>query len=50
MNYKLIIIITKPQIKKVEFDSYIIPENEINNNFCLLDVDNQARLPKITFI
>ena len=36
---------------KVEFDSYVIPQNEINNNdFCLLDVDNRTRLPINIFI
>lgn len=36
---------------KVEFDSYIIPQNEIENNiFRLLDVDNRAALPINTFI
>ena len=36
---------------KVEFDSYIIPQNEIDiNNFRLLDVDNRAALPINTFI
>nr|YP_009528980.1 cytochrome c oxidase subunit II [Monolepta quadriguttata]YP_010164561.1 cytochrome c oxidase subunit II [Monolepta hieroglyphica]YP_010399072.1 cytochrome c oxidase subunit II [Monolepta signata]AST14980.1 cytochrome c oxidase subunit II [Monolepta quadriguttata]QRM91324.1 cytochrome c oxidase subunit 2 [Monolepta hieroglyphica]QTH79277.1 cytochrome c oxidase subunit II [Monolepta hieroglyphica]QUA05765.1 cytochrome c oxidase subunit II [Monolepta hieroglyphica]UFP05635.1 cytochrome c oxi len=32
--------------KKIEFDSYMIPTNEINNfNFRLLDVDNRVILP-----
>nr|UBN08799.1 cytochrome c oxidase subunit 2 [Macropanesthia mackerrasae] len=36
---------------KVEFDSYMIPQNEMNNdNFRLLDVDNRASLPTNTFI
>nr|WGO58096.1 cytochrome c oxidase subunit II [Rhabdoblatta saussurei] len=36
---------------KVEFDSYMVPTNEINNNeFRLLDVDNRAALPMNTFI
>nr|UBN08747.1 cytochrome c oxidase subunit 2 [Geoscapheus woodwardi] len=36
---------------KVEFDSYMIPQNEMNNdNFRLLDVDNRASLPMNTFI
>nr|YP_010946845.1 cytochrome c oxidase subunit II [Rhabdoblatta nigrovittata]WGO57602.1 cytochrome c oxidase subunit II [Rhabdoblatta nigrovittata] len=36
---------------KVEFDSYMIPTNEMNNNdFRLLDVDNRAALPMNTFI
>lgn len=36
---------------KVEFDSYIIPQNEINNyRFRLLDVDNRTTLPSNTFI
>nr|QHD59291.1 cytochrome oxidase subunit II [Lucihormetica verrucosa] len=36
---------------KVEFDSYMIPQNEMNNNnFRLLDVDNRAALPMNTFI
>nr|WGO58057.1 cytochrome c oxidase subunit II [Rhabdoblatta melancholica] len=36
---------------KVEFDSYMIPNNEMNNNdFRLLDVDNRAALPMNTFI
>nr|YP_010946832.1 cytochrome c oxidase subunit II [Rhabdoblatta marginata]WGO57589.1 cytochrome c oxidase subunit II [Rhabdoblatta marginata] len=36
---------------KVEFDSYMIPINEMNNNdFRLLDVDNRAALPMNTFI
>ena len=36
---------------EVEFDSYIIPQNEIeNDNFRLLDVDNRAALPINTFI
>ena len=39
------------QIRKVEFASYIIPQNEIDiNNFRLLDVDNRAGLPINTFI
>ena len=34
-----------------EFDSYIIPQNEIYiNNFRLLDVDNRGALPINTFI
>ena len=38
-------------IIKVEFNSYIIPQNEIeNNNFRLLDVDNRAALPINTFV
>nr|UYS78255.1 cytochrome c oxidase subunit II [Episymploce spinosa]UYS78256.1 cytochrome c oxidase subunit II [Episymploce spinosa] len=36
---------------KVEFDSYMIPQNEMkNNDFRLLDVDNRAVLPMNTFI
>nr|YP_010946858.1 cytochrome c oxidase subunit II [Rhabdoblatta similsinuata]WGO57615.1 cytochrome c oxidase subunit II [Rhabdoblatta similsinuata] len=36
---------------KVEFDSYMIPINEMDNNeFRLLDVDNRAALPMNTFI
>nr|UTK46731.1 cytochrome oxidase subunit II [Methana marginalis] len=36
---------------KVEFDSYMIPQNEMNmNTFRLLDVDNRAALPINTFI
>nr|YP_010620969.1 cytochrome c oxidase subunit II [Mimosilpha disticha]WAX39339.1 cytochrome c oxidase subunit II [Mimosilpha disticha] len=36
---------------KVEFDSYMIPQNELENNmFRLLDVDNRAALPMNTFI
>nr|YP_010946442.1 cytochrome c oxidase subunit II [Calolamprodes beybienkoi]WGO57160.1 cytochrome c oxidase subunit II [Calolamprodes beybienkoi] len=36
---------------KVEFDSYMIPQNEMKNNyFRLLDVDNRATLPMNTFI
>nr|YP_010946702.1 cytochrome c oxidase subunit II [Panesthia guizhouensis]WGO57433.1 cytochrome c oxidase subunit II [Panesthia guizhouensis] len=36
---------------KVEFDSYMTPQNEMNmNNFRLLDVDNRASLPMNTFI
>nr|WGO58083.1 cytochrome c oxidase subunit II [Rhabdoblatta orlovi] len=36
---------------KVEFDSYMIPTNEMNSNdFRLLDVDNRAALPMNTFI
>nr|WAX39313.1 cytochrome c oxidase subunit II [Homalosilpha sp. 1 ZQW-2020] len=36
---------------KVEFDSYMIPQNEMENNmFRLLDVDNRAALPMNTFI
>nr|AAM76878.1 cytochrome oxidase subunit II [Paratemnopteryx howarthi] len=36
---------------KMEFDSYMIPQNEMNNNtFRLLDVDNRAALPMNTFI
>nr|BAA88470.1 cytochrome oxidase subunit II [Rhabdoblatta yayeyamana] len=36
---------------KVEFDSYMIPTNEMNmNEFRLLDVDNRAALPMNTFI
>lgn len=36
---------------KVEFDSYIIPQNEIlKNNFRLLDVDNRTTLPINIFI
>nr|UYS78249.1 cytochrome c oxidase subunit II [Episymploce marginata] len=36
---------------KVEFDSYMIPQNENkNNDFRLLDVDNRAALPMNTFI
>nr|YP_010946325.1 cytochrome c oxidase subunit II [Anisolampra panfilovi]WGO57043.1 cytochrome c oxidase subunit II [Anisolampra panfilovi] len=36
---------------KVEFDSYMIPINEMNmDNFRLLDVDNRAALPMNTFI
>nr|UBN08903.1 cytochrome c oxidase subunit 2 [Panesthia parva] len=36
---------------KVEFDSYMIPQNEMDNsNFRLLDVDNRASLPMNTFI
>nr|UYS78270.1 cytochrome c oxidase subunit II [Blattella foliolata] len=37
--------------QKVEFDSYMIPQNELKNNeFRLLDVDNRATLPMNTFI
>nr|YP_010620982.1 cytochrome c oxidase subunit II [Periplaneta ceylonica]WAX39365.1 cytochrome c oxidase subunit II [Periplaneta ceylonica] len=37
--------------EKVEFDSYMIPQNEMNPNmFRLLDVDNRAALPMNTFI
>nr|YP_010946715.1 cytochrome c oxidase subunit II [Paranauphoeta nigra]WGO57446.1 cytochrome c oxidase subunit II [Paranauphoeta nigra] len=36
---------------KVEFDSYMIPQNEMNpDNFRLLDVDNRATLPMNSFI
>nr|WGO57888.1 cytochrome c oxidase subunit II [Brephallus tramlapensis] len=36
---------------KVEFDSYMIPMNEMNeDSFRLLDVDNRAVLPMNTFI
>lgn len=36
---------------KIEFDSYIIPQNEIEKDiFRLLDVDNRAALPINTFI
>nr|YP_010946559.1 cytochrome c oxidase subunit II [Jacobsonina aliena]WGO57277.1 cytochrome c oxidase subunit II [Jacobsonina aliena] len=36
---------------KVEFDSYMVPQNEMkNNDFRLLDVDNRAALPMNTFI
>nr|WAX39274.1 cytochrome c oxidase subunit II [Bundoksia longissima] len=36
---------------KIEFDSYMIPQNEMNMNmFRLLDVDNRASLPMNTFI
>nr|AAM76905.1 cytochrome oxidase subunit II [Neotemnopteryx sp. A] len=36
---------------KMEFDSYMIPQDEMkNNNFRLLDVDNRAALPMNTFI
>nr|YP_009250287.1 cytochrome c oxidase subunit II [Gromphadorhina portentosa]AMW91042.1 cytochrome c oxidase subunit 2 [Gromphadorhina portentosa]QHD59295.1 cytochrome oxidase subunit II [Gromphadorhina portentosa] len=36
---------------KIEFDSYMIPQNELSNNdFRLLDVDNRATLPMNTFI
>nr|QZP41073.1 cytochrome c oxidase subunit 2 [Geoscapheus robustus] len=36
---------------KVEFDSYMIPQNEMDkNNFRLLDVDNRASLPMNMFI
>nr|YP_010946663.1 cytochrome c oxidase subunit II [Margattea angusta]WGO57381.1 cytochrome c oxidase subunit II [Margattea angusta] len=36
---------------KIEFDSYMIPQNELSNkNFRLLDVDNRAILPMNTFI
>nr|YP_009387527.1 cytochrome c oxidase subunit II [Nauphoeta cinerea]ARS88096.1 cytochrome c oxidase subunit II [Nauphoeta cinerea]QHD59281.1 cytochrome oxidase subunit II [Nauphoeta cinerea] len=36
---------------KIEFDSYMIPQNEMNNqDFRLLDVDNRATLPMNTFI
>nr|WGO58187.1 cytochrome c oxidase subunit II [Allacta xizangensis] len=36
---------------KVEFDSYMIPQNEMNsNNFRLLDVDNRVVLPMNSFI
>nr|WGO58174.1 cytochrome c oxidase subunit II [Centrocolumna ericea] len=36
---------------KVEFDSYMIPQNEMkSDNFRLLDVDNRAALPMNTFI
>nr|YP_010946819.1 cytochrome c oxidase subunit II [Rhabdoblatta atra]WGO57576.1 cytochrome c oxidase subunit II [Rhabdoblatta atra] len=36
---------------KVEFDSYMIPINEMDNDmFRLLDVDNRAALPMNTFI
>nr|YP_010621047.1 cytochrome c oxidase subunit II [Protagonista lugubris]WAX39430.1 cytochrome c oxidase subunit II [Protagonista lugubris] len=35
----------------IEFDSYMIPQNEMNNNsFRLLDVDNRAVLPVNMFI
>nr|YP_010946923.1 cytochrome c oxidase subunit II [Symploce maxima]WGO57680.1 cytochrome c oxidase subunit II [Symploce maxima] len=35
----------------VEFDSYMIPQNEMkNSDFRLLDVDNRAALPMNTFI
>nr|YP_009373405.1 cytochrome c oxidase subunit II [Neostylopyga rhombifolia]AQD17626.1 cytochrome c oxidase subunit II [Neostylopyga rhombifolia] len=36
---------------KVEFDSYMIPQNEMTSDmFRLLDVDNRAALPMNTFI
>nr|UBN09072.1 cytochrome c oxidase subunit 2 [Geoscapheus robustus] len=36
---------------KVEFDSYMIPQNEMDkNSFRLLDVDNRASLPMNMFI
>nr|AVN67204.1 cytochrome c oxidase subunit 2 [Allacta australiensis] len=36
---------------KMEFDSYMIPQNEMDNNmFRLMDVDNRATLPMNTFI
>nr|BAA77697.1 cytochrome oxidase subunit 2 [Salganea taiwanensis ryukyuanus]BAA88446.1 cytochrome oxidase subunit II [Salganea taiwanensis ryukyuanus]BAA88447.1 cytochrome oxidase subunit II [Salganea taiwanensis ryukyuanus] len=36
---------------KVEFDSYMIPQNEMSNEtFRLLDVDNRASLPMNSFI
>nr|YP_010946949.1 cytochrome c oxidase subunit II [Sigmella ectobioides]WGO57706.1 cytochrome c oxidase subunit II [Sigmella ectobioides] len=36
---------------KTEFDSYMIPQNEMTiNNFRLLDVDNRVTLPMNTFI
>nr|YP_010946611.1 cytochrome c oxidase subunit II [Margattea speciosa]WGO57329.1 cytochrome c oxidase subunit II [Margattea speciosa] len=36
---------------KIEFDSYMIPQNELSiKNFRLLDVDNRATLPMNTFI
>nr|YP_010946897.1 cytochrome c oxidase subunit II [Salganea incerta]WGO57654.1 cytochrome c oxidase subunit II [Salganea incerta] len=36
---------------KIEFDSYMIPQNEMNNEmFRLLDVDNRASLPMNSFI
>nr|AVN68323.1 cytochrome c oxidase subunit 2 [Ectobius sp. Z254C] len=36
---------------KVEFDSYMIPQNEmLKNNFRLLDVDNRTTLPMNMFI
>nr|ABM53827.1 cytochrome oxidase subunit II [Latiblattella sp. 3 DJGI-2006] len=36
---------------KIEFDSYMIPQEELNNmNFRLMDVDNRATLPMNTFI
>nr|ABM53796.1 cytochrome oxidase subunit II [Balta cf. similis DJGI-2006] len=36
---------------KVEFDSYMIPINDLNNNsFRLLDVDNRVSLPMNVFI
>nr|ABM53829.1 cytochrome oxidase subunit II [Loboptera decipiens] len=36
---------------KVEFDSYMTPQDEMkDNNFRLLDVDNRAALPMNTFI
>nr|ABM53855.1 cytochrome oxidase subunit II [Pseudomops oblongata] len=36
---------------KVEFDSYMIQQDEMNNNdFRLMDVDNRATLPVNTFI
>nr|AFP43340.1 cytochrome c oxidase subunit II [Cryptocercus kyebangensis] len=36
---------------KVEFDSYMTPQNEMNNSsFRLLDVDNRTTLPTNTFI
>nr|YP_010946676.1 cytochrome c oxidase subunit II [Malaccina discoidalis]WGO57394.1 cytochrome c oxidase subunit II [Malaccina discoidalis] len=36
---------------KTEFDSYMIPQNEMEmNSFRLLDVDNRASLPMNTFI
>nr|ABM53809.1 cytochrome oxidase subunit II [Ectobius panzeri] len=35
----------------IEFDSYMMPQNELNkNNFRLLDVDNRTTLPMNTFI
>lgn len=37
--------------KNIEFDSYIIPQNEINNfNFRLLDVDNRITIPFLSQI
>nr|UGN61747.1 cytochrome c oxidase subunit II [Cryptocercus maluogouensis] len=36
---------------KVEFDAYMIPQNELHNySFRLLDVDNRTTLPTNTFI